>query len=134
MTNWRERALDVLLEHCPSSDSVKDWKAWESISPHITVVRGYYFQGEKQKLQHADISSRLAGYYEALGRYELALKMEEDALDIRQELLGKEHPDTQTSMNNLALALSNQGKYKQAEEMHRQELALCERGAGQGAS
>jgi Tetratricopeptide repeat len=27
-----------------------------------------------------------------------------------------------TSMNNLALVLSSQGKYEQAEEMHRQEL------------
>ena len=34
-------------------------------------------------------------------------------------VLGKEHPDTLTSMNNLALVLSQQGKYEQAEEMQR---------------
>jgi tetratricopeptide (TPR) repeat protein len=41
-------------------------------------------------------------------------------------VLGKEHPDTLTSMNNLASVLSNQGKYEQAEEMHRQALRLRE--------
>jgi hypothetical protein len=34
-------------------------------------------------------------------------------------VLGKEHPSTLMSMNNLAEALRYQGKYEQAEEMHR---------------
>jgi hypothetical protein len=37
---------------------------------------------------------------------------------------GEEHPRTLTSMNNLAQALSGQGKYAEAEAMHRQTLAL----------
>ena len=126
LTTWQERALDVLLRHCPSSDSVKEWKAWESISPHITIVQKYYFQRETQKLQCANITSRLAGYYKELGRYEVALKMEQDTLDVQQELLGQEHPATLTSMNNLAEVLSDQGKYEQAKEMHRQVLRLRE--------
>ena len=38
----------------------------------------------------------------------------------------QEHPDTLTSMNNLAVVLGHQGKYEQAEEMHRHALALRE--------
>jgi hypothetical protein len=41
-------------------------------------------------------------------------------------VLGAEHPDTLTSMNNLALVLIHQGKYEQAEEMHRKALGLRE--------
>jgi hypothetical protein len=41
-------------------------------------------------------------------------------------VLGKEHPGTLTSMNNLAGVLREQGKYEQAEEMHRQVLGLSE--------
>ena len=48
------------------------------------------------------------------------------AFGLNDMRLGKEHPDTLMSMNNLALVLSGQGKYSEAEEMHRQELALCE--------
>ena len=42
-------------------------------------------------------------------------------------MLGKEHPSiVLMSMNNLAIVLSDQGKYEQAEEMHRQALGLSE--------
>jgi hypothetical protein len=43
-----------------------------------------------------------------------------------ETILGKEYPDTLTSMNNIGLKLSDQGKYKQTEEMHRQALRLSE--------
>ena len=42
-------------------------------------------------------------------------------------MLGTEHPSTLGSMDNLALVLSSQGKYDEAEEMHRQALTLRER-------
>ena len=42
------------------------------------------------------------------------------------ESAGTKHPDTLTSINNLALVLSDLGKYEEAEEMHRQALRLCE--------
>ncbi|KAK8009195.1 kinesin light chain [Apiospora marii] len=43
-----------------------------------------------------------------------------------ETVLGHEHPDTLGSMNNLANVLDRQGKYVEAEEMHRQTLALRE--------
>ncbi len=45
---------------------------------------------------------------------------------LKETVLGKEHPDTLGSINNLAEVLSRQGKYDEAEEMHRQALALKE--------
>ena len=39
-------------------------------------------------------------------------------------VLGKEHPHTLMSMNEVARALSEQGKYAEAEKMHREILAL----------
>ena len=45
-------------------------------------------------------------------------------------MLGKEHPDTLTSKNNLAEVLSSQGNYEEAEQIHRQALALRERVLG----
>ena len=68
------------------------------------------------------------------GKYEQAEEMHRQALELRETVLGKEHPDTLTSMNNLASVLSDQGKYEQAEEMHRQALRAEGDGVGQGAS
>ena len=45
-------------------------------------------------------------------------------------MLGKEHPDTLRSMNNLAEVLRSECKYKEAEEMHGRALALRERVLG----
>jgi hypothetical protein len=41
-------------------------------------------------------------------------------------VLGKEHPDTLGSMNNLASPLRQQGNYAEAEAMDRQTLQLQE--------
>ena len=41
-----------------------------------------------------------------------------------------EHPQTLTSMNNLAEVLSSQGKYEAAEAMHRRTLELSEKVLG----
>ena len=45
-------------------------------------------------------------------------------------MLRKKHPDTLISINNLALILSSRGKYEEAEEIHRQILALNKRVLG----
>jgi len=37
----------------------------------------------------------------------------------REELLGEKHPQMLTSVSNLALAIGKQGKYEEAEQMHR---------------
>jgi len=123
---WQERALDVVLTHLPSSVDVEDWEAWESISPHITVVQQYHFEQQERRLQYAHITSQIGGYYQAVGRYEMALKMEECALTIRRALLGEEHPSTLDSMHNLASVLDDQGKYEEAGEMYRQTVELSE--------
>ena len=36
---------------------------------------------------------------------------------MRRRVLGAEHPDTLTSMHNLALTYSDQGRWKEAEEL-----------------
>jgi Flp pilus assembly protein TadD len=53
------------------------------------------------------------------GEYEQAEEMHRKAFGLRETVLGKEHPDTPTSMNNLALVLCDQNEYEQAEELLR---------------
>jgi len=51
-------------------------------------------------------------------------------LGLCETMLGKEHPDTLTSMSNLGAVLRDQNKYEQTEEMHRQALRLREKVLG----
>jgi tetratricopeptide (TPR) repeat protein len=68
----------------------------------------------------------VGGFLRDLGRW--SDEYEVRAFHFRKicESAGTEHPSTLTSMNNLALVLSDQGKHEQAEEMHRQALGLRE--------
>ena len=51
-------------------------------------------------------------------------------MEAREKLLGREHPNTLTSISNLGLVLSIQGKYKEAEVMHRRALEAREKVLG----
>ncbi len=69
---------------------------------------------------------KMEGFLFRIGRWSEAYKMRMFHFRKTEKMLGKEHPSTLTSMNNLAGVLSGQGKYKEAEEMHGQTLALRE--------
>jgi len=45
-------------------------------------------------------------------------------------VLGPEHPNTLSSINNLALLYADQGKYEQASRFNKRALATCERVLG----
>jgi tetratricopeptide (TPR) repeat protein len=78
------------------------------------------------KEHRSTLTCNLAMVLEDQGKYEQAEEMNQQALSLRETVLGKEHPDTLASMNKLATVLSDQGKYEQAEEIHRQALRLRE--------
>lgn len=59
--------------------------------------------------------------------------MQRQALRLSEKVLGKEHPLTLTSMNNLSLVLRDQGKYEEAEATQRQALGLAEKGLGKAS-
>ena len=54
----------------------------------------------------------------------------ERALAIREQQLGATHPDTATSLNNLAALYQSQGKYAEAEPLYQRALAIREQQLG----
>jgi tetratricopeptide (TPR) repeat protein len=70
--------------------------------------------------------NNLAGVLRSQGKYEKAEKMHRQTLELSEEVLGKKHPFTLTSINNLAGVLDSQGKYEKAEEIYQQTLELRE--------
>jgi|LauGreDrversion2_3_1035106.scaffolds.fasta_scaffold112493_1 hypothetical protein len=50
--------------------------------------------------------------------------MEREVLAARKRVMGAEHPDKLNAAGNLALSLSGQRKYAEAEKMQREELAV----------
>lgn len=52
------------------------------------------------------------------------------AVSAREKVLGNEHPNTESTVNSLANMLENEGKYEEAEKLHRQVLSNCEKVLG----
>jgi Tetratricopeptide repeat len=74
--------------------------------------------------------SHLVVVLSSQGKYIEAEQMHQQTLELRQKVLGLEHPDTLTSMSHLGAVLSMQGKYVEVEQMHRQTLELGQKVPG----
>ena len=74
--------------------------------------------------------NNLAVVYTVLGRFEEALKLHEETLQIRRRLFGPEHPSTLGSMNNLAELLVRQNRLEEAYRLHEETLQMRRRVMG----
>jgi len=79
---------------------------------------------EKQPLVEASIRETIAETYEGLGLYPQAQKQVERAVELRRHLLGESHPDTLTSMEELAGLYADQDKYALAEPLNAKVLEV----------
>ena len=70
----------------------------------------------------------LKAYHE--GRYKEGVSFAEDAYQYARKHLGDTHPDTITSMNNLAGLYQFQGRYGEAEPLYTKVLQLYEKVLG----
>src|SRR5260370_1130741 len=81
-------------------------------------------------LDAASLFYRVGWYLDDRARYREAEPLLKRALAIREQQLGPQHPDTASSLNNLALLYRAQGKYEQAEPLLKRALAICEQQLG----
>ncbi|KAM3066473.1 hypothetical protein ACMFMG_012057 [Clarireedia jacksonii] len=70
-----------------------------------------------------DATFEFGAFFLAHGQYDLSQQMYRHTLKGRTKVLGKEHPNTLTSMNNLALVFQRQGKYDAAELLYQETLS-----------
>ncbi|MFM6511617.1 MAG: tetratricopeptide repeat protein [Microcystis panniformis] len=64
------------------------------------------------------------------GKYNEAIPLAEQALTIRKQQLGDNHPLTAQSLNNLALLYYSQGRYSEAEPLYKEALAISKQQLG----
>ena len=68
----------------------------------------------------------MAALYYAQGRYSEAEPLYQRSLAIWEQQLGADHPDTATSLNNLAGLYRAQGRYSEAEPLYQRALTVAE--------
>ncbi len=75
--------------------------------------------------------TNLGGAYLFEGNYDSAIAHLQQALEMRQRLLGESHPDVAESLNNLALLYYSQGRYDRAEPLYLQALEMTKKLLGE---
>ena len=85
---------------------------------------------QSAELQEAErLNEQVEQLYEQ-GKYTEAIPLAEKVLAIREKVLGSEHPDVATSLNNLAFLYFLQGNYIKAEPLYFRSLAILEKVLG----
>ncbi|MCK5521695.1 MAG: tetratricopeptide repeat protein, partial [Thiomargarita sp.] len=109
------------------------WRGLEKEHEMLTAYPQALVEYEKTVSNEgfASAVNEVAFFYNTIGVYtEEIISLARRALAIIEKVLGAEHPDTATSLNNLALLLSNKGDYDSAEPLYRRALAIREKVLG----
>ncbi|MDR2713379.1 MAG: tetratricopeptide repeat-containing protein, partial [Clostridiales bacterium] len=77
-----------------------------------------------------DFAFEIAAVFASQGDYPNALKFYMKDLAISENVLGKEHPDTTATYNNMAGVYRAQGDYDKALLFYEKDLAICEKVLG----
>ncbi|KAJ5366060.1 hypothetical protein N7541_000001 [Penicillium brevicompactum] len=126
LAQWQEKSRAIMAQMFPDGQ-YESWTECQKLLPHAKeVMKSTSDEHEEDRLHAATISVNCGRYLLLRGTYEEADSMQRWALDAREKVLGREHPDTLTSVNNLGSVLDSQGKYEEAEAMHRWALEARE--------
>ena len=86
----------------------KGWQLWEQLAPHCRTLLDH-LSGHVLEPKAVRMMNQYGVWLQNQGQYTNAEPIFQRALAIRTKVLGKEHPDTLSSMNNLAGTLKAQG-------------------------
>ncbi|KAI8710369.1 hypothetical protein NCS52_01581900 [Fusarium sp. LHS14.1] len=112
---WRQVFLRSMSRHFPSG-AFETWPTCQLLLPHIESV--LEDKPPDEDLQNwARLLTNCAWYMLTTGNYTAAEKLSGKAVETSTKVLGEEHPDTLTSMANLASTFRNQGRWEEAEEL-----------------
>lgn len=125
-----QSAIGQLAQEYPSPEH-KNRDQWIRLVPHAEAALSASLQWSDRRTT-AVVFSKVGKSYRLLGNFAAAVQMHRQALQLRTEELGPTHPDTMSSMNDLASVLVNSGEYDEAGEMHQKVLELRTQELGLG--
>ncbi|MBE9110361.1 tetratricopeptide repeat protein [Nodosilinea sp. LEGE 07298] len=104
-----------------------NWLVCDRLLPHALALVGWQQRFAIETESTGRLLHQIASYLDDRGRYSEAKPLLQGALTMRKRLLGNEHADVATSLNNLALLYDNQGRYSEAEPLYQDALAMRKR-------
>jgi tetratricopeptide (TPR) repeat protein len=104
----------------------RSWPLCSQLTAHLLARREAGFDPSSDW----PVFDRASNYLYGRAAYSQAAPLLRDALAIREKALGPEHPDTASSLNNLASLLEAQGDLEGARPLFERALAIREKALG----
>ncbi len=127
---WIERNAEAIAKCFPEEVEFNNWAACERLLPHAKILAADIVSLPIESKGSAYLLHQTAWYLGDRARYAEAKPLVHCALRIREQVLGPNHPDTATSLNNLAGNYRAQGQYKEAEPLYQRALEIKEAALG----
>ena len=120
-TSWNQKSLKQITNIFPWPQH-ENRAMWMMYLPHAQYTIATFNIGLSGTKETKELLWKLlhnVGWYSQIkGQYAEAEAMHRQTLRLQETMLGKDHPDTLQSMNNLASSLREQGKDAEAEAIH----------------
>jgi Tfp pilus assembly protein PilF len=99
------------------------------VLPALTLASSFSLRVNAQSNEADQLTKTVIELYTA-GKYESALPLARQVLEIQEKALGSDHPDVATALNNLASLYRSTGQSALAESLYRRALLIDERALG----
>jgi len=129
LQQWMQHAVALVNRAFPEVEFTH-WSECEYCLPHAILCAQWIQQGHIVSPAATRLLDHLGYYLSERGQYVEAEPFLQQALSIREQQLGSDHPDTATSLDHLALLYRFQGKYTQAETLFQRALSIREQQLG----
>jgi tetratricopeptide (TPR) repeat protein len=122
---WASQALSILAARFPSAE-YETWRLCAAYLPHAEATLDCNLEdcSEINVLARATLLCKTSVYLNTQGSFEAARTKAKESVELREKLLGHEHPDTMASLSNLAAVLQSEGEYQAAEEINRRVVEI----------
>ena len=128
---WAERTIQIVNQAFPESE-FSNWDRCEQLLPHAQICVKWIEKWEFTSKEAGRLLSEMGSYLHDQAAYTKAEPLFQQALAIREKVLGPEHPDLATTLNNLGLLYIDQGRYTEAEPLLQRALTIGEKVLGSG--
>jgi tetratricopeptide (TPR) repeat protein len=122
---WAECSVRA-VNRAFSEVKVATWSQCQRFLPHAQYCAALIKQWNMVSEVAAQLLNQLGYYIRLRARYLEAEPFCQQALTIREQILGPKHPDTAQSLSNLASLYYRLGKYNEAESLCRRALTIRE--------
>jgi len=120
---WAERAVRGLNAAFPSPQ-FENWATCARLAQQGLAASELIATYGLQSNVSARLLNQVAFYLAARGQYAVAEPLYQQALEIRRQVLGEQHPNFAQSLNALASLYESTGRYEQAEPLLQQALEI----------